>query len=149
MWLPFLFSFIPAMLLPHLFPALKLFTFAPFLVIALYKKPLVSALWIALGVGLFYDLLSGGDTIGKWSVAYPAALFLISPLKRSLFEDSLSTIPLLTFAFSLVLTLIFLFPHFSFSEVLLYPFFDALFAALFFCLPMQLLTPPIRRAYFL
>lgn len=143
MWLPFLFSLLPAALLP----SLKLFTFAPFLIIVLYKKPLLSALWIALGVGLLQDLFSGSEKLGTWAVAYTASLYLLSPLKRSFFEDSITTLPILTYLYSLLLTLCML--TFSFSDLIIYPLFDALFALLFFTLPMQLLPRPLRRTYFI
>lgn len=143
MGVAFLFSLVPA----ALFPSLKLFTFLPFLIIALYKKPLLSALWMALGIGLLFDLFSGAETFGRWAIAYTACLYLLSPLKRFFFEDSLTTLPLLSALYSLLLTLWML--SFSLSDLLLYPLFDALFALLIFTLPMRLLPRQMRRAYFL
>ena len=113
------------------------------------RPPLLSALWMALGVGLLYDLFSGSEKLGSWAVAYTASLYLLSPLKRTFFEDSITTLPILTYLYSLLLTLWMLFPTFSFTDLFIYPLFDALFALVCFTLPMQLLPRPFRRAHFI
>lgn len=95
-----------AIITPVLFPQLTFFFFAPFLVITYYKKPLITCLWLSLFCGLFIDLLSSQTRLGLHALNYCIVTKILYSRKFLLFEDSISTIPLNTFFFAVLSTLI-------------------------------------------
>ena len=88
------------------FPSTHLVFLAPFLIISLYKYPLISALWRALGCGLLFDLLSSTPLFGQTALIYSLATLFLFPQRLNFFEDKLSTLPLMTGLFSLLTTLL-------------------------------------------
>ena len=149
------------MILPNFFPSLKLFFFVPFLIIVFYKKPLVSALWLSLFCGLFVDLVGDQQYLGLYSLNYCLCTLLLYPQKRHFFRDKVTTIPLMTFFFSVVSTLIQVFLVYSFeigiplswkwvgTDLLAMPALDALYGYFFFTLPNVFLPQAAKREYFL
>jgi len=140
-------------------PNLRLFYFAPFVVTLLYQKPLTGALWPALGCGLILDLLASGERFGINATLYALSAAALFPLRRHFFADSLSTLPLMTFFFSLLVTtghllltkkLPLTFNWFL-SDMLLMPLADAAYAFCCFTLPWLLLgkRPRKGKEYFL
>lgn len=81
-----------------------LFYFAQPLLLALYCYPLSRALWLALACGLWTDLLSGGSLLGFYAMLYILSLTTLHPLKKYFFLEKWTTLPLLTFLFSLLVT---------------------------------------------
>ncbi len=148
--LAFVLSFLSLLLLPLFFPAWRLFFFAPALIIALYRGSTVAALWKALLCGFIVDLFSSSTFFGVSYLNYALTLALLSRHKYNFFEDNLSTLPLMTFAFSFlstisgrILSLFFgtwgeLSFGSLFTDFLVMPLFDSLFAFLLFSLPFQL-----------
>lgn len=145
---------------PLFFPFLKLNFFAPYLVLLLYKKTKLFALWHALLIGFIIDLLSATTPFGFWSANYMITLFILTHLKRFFFEDKFLTLPLLTLFFSCISTLLFTFstqlffykihitPLWLFSDFIAYPIFDSLYALIAFNLPLYYLAkllPQKRR----
>ena len=127
---------------PILFPALRLFFFAPFIVSIIQKRELSFCLWTAFSCGFLLDTLASGTRLGLISLDFTLSTLLIYQLKRYFFCDHLNTFPLLTFAFASTATCLqaFLeafFHHVNtfnlnwiFSDLILMPALDALFAFL-------------------
>jgi rod shape-determining protein MreD len=151
------------LLTPPLFPHLRLFFFAPFLIIAAYQKPLPICIWLAFLSGFCIDILSADTHIGIYSFSFCLALFFIYPQKRNFFADSLTTLPIMTFFFSslssiflgVLLYNIEMINIFSWgwalTDLLIMPMADGLYAFCIFILPALLVGKPRRRGkdYFL
>lgn len=148
---------------PLFFPSLHLLFFPAALIYSLYRKPLTKTLWLGFFAGIFLDLLSANVRFGLHALNYVFALYLLEKIKRHFFEDSLTTIPLMTFLFSALSALLQI-PLFALldqplplnfklfaGDVLIMPAADALFAALLYTLPVWALGKPTRRGqdYFL
>lgn len=84
---------------PLFFPSLHLLFFPAALIYSLYRKPLTKTLWLGFFAGIFLDLLSANVRFGLHALNYVFALYLLEKIKRHFFEDSLTTIPLMTFLF--------------------------------------------------
>lgn len=157
----FVFAWIPILFLTPWFPQWKLTFFAPFLVIAYYKKPLETCLWLALGAGLFMDMMSSQRHLGIHALANVLTTAFLYPQKQHFFEDSLSTIPIMTFLFALIDTF-FQIPLYTFFEqaiplsrdgiikdLLIMPMIDGFYGFLWFTLPAIFLPRQSKREYFL
>lgn len=143
---------------PSFFPSIKLYYFIPFLIRCFYLKPLNTALKAALMTGFIIDLLSADSRFGLYSANYVITTYFLYGLKRNFFEDSSTTLAFMTFFFSLfstILQLLFitlldhqkllLSPYFLFTDLILMPVLDSLFAAVFFTLPRLLFGKPVRK----
>jgi len=150
--------------IPPLIPSLKLFYFIPFLIRCIYLKKLGTCLWIACGVGLILDLFSANSRFGLFSANYVLTTYMLYGQKRNFFEDSWSTLPFMTFVFSVLSTLVqillllvvdqHIIPlslHFVFSDLIVMPLLDAVFAFCLFTLPHIFFGKPVRPGndYFL
>lgn len=135
---------------PFFFPAFHPLFFAPALVIAIYRGSLLSALWKALFCGIVLDLFSSSLLFGVSSLNYALTVALLYSQKRNFFEDNLSTLPLMTFAFSVVSTIlqyilglffgssITLSWAYVFTDLIAMPLLDSLMAFALFSLPFYL-----------
>ena len=151
----------PILFLTPWFPQWKLTYFAPFLIICYYKKPLETCLWLSLLCGLIMDLLSSQRHLGIHSLNYCLTTALLYSQKQHFFEDSLSTIPIMTFLFAAVSTIIqiplytlfesgiSLSSEWWINDLLIMPFVDALYGFVWFTLPAIFLPRKSRREYFL
>jgi len=90
---------------PLFLPYVHLFYFVPYLVLSFYRYTRLAVIWRALGCGLLLDLLSSGSFFGITSLNYCLVCMFLYGQKRNFFEDKLSTLPLMTFLFSLLSTL--------------------------------------------
>lgn len=161
--LTFIFCLALTLTAPSLFPYIRLSFFAPFLIIACYKNPLPSCLWIALICGLVIDLLSSHTRLGIHALTFCITLIILYPQKRNFFSDSLTTLPIMTFLFaaiSSIITAMMLYSlemhhvvswHWVLTDLILMPAADAVYAFCCFILPALLFGKPIRRGkdYFL
>lgn len=152
-----------ASLLLTLFTTVPLMFFAPFLVILYYKKPLVTCLWWSLLCGLIVDLLSIQDRLGIHAMNYCIITWFLYRQRRNFFADSASTLPIMTFFFSVFSTLVevilidifgtrmHLTWEWAMTDLLILPLFDAGFAFCYFILPFILLGKRPRKGqdYFL
>lgn len=149
--------------MPSIFPMIRLFFFAPVLIIAMYRYSLISTLWLGLFCGLILDLLSSSSRLGIYSMSFYIALVLLYPQKKNFFADSLSTLSIMTFAFSSISTIaaalilyivdidnIFSW-RFILCDVFLMPLADAFYSFCVFTLPAWLFGKRIRSGqdYFL
>lgn len=155
--------FFLALVLPVLFPLARLTFFAPFLIIACYKTRLKRCLWLAIFCGIIVDLLSSYTHFGLYSVDYCLAIALLYPQRRNFFADSLSTLPIMTFFFSVLSTAIMALLIYCidtknilswgwiFTDLIVMPFFDAMYAFFIFVFPAILFGKRQRRGndYFL
>lgn len=157
--LAFLSSFTLTVLMPTLAPGFRLMYFVPFLIILFYQKSFSTSLWIAFFCGLFIDLLSSQSPFGFYACNYTITSAIVFHQKRNFFADHLTTLPIMTFFFSCVLTLLQVFfliifgtrvslsIQWLFLDLLLMPIFDALFALIWFILiPMSFQKKSHRRA---
>ena len=155
----FLFALLPALVVPAIAPHLKLAFFVPFLVLMLYHTLLRHALWTALACGIIMDLLSSHPRLGLHALTYCATLTILYKIKRQFFVDQWTTLPLMTYIFSAVATLmqimilLFFSPSLSISwqwilvDVGLMPFLDAIYALIWFAYPAWLLKRCPRRSF--
>ncbi|MEI8365261.1 MAG: rod shape-determining protein MreD [Parachlamydiaceae bacterium] len=102
----FVFCLLLTLTIPALYPSLRLLFFSPFLVIAIYQKPLSTCLWYAFICGLILDLLSSSPRLGIHALNFCLTLAILYPQQRNFFADNLSTLPLMTFFFSTLSTAI-------------------------------------------
>ena len=124
-------------------------TLAPFLAILLTRHNFAWALWLAAGAGLLIDLLSTGLPFGCHALSYTLTIAILFFYRHYFFFDKRGALALLTGLVSLLATLIemFLFSFFDqgltitpfglASDILVMPLADALYALVFFWLPME------------
>lgn len=136
-----------ALFLPHM----RLFFFAPYLIFLVYRLPLASLLWVASGIGLLLDVTSNGLPLGFYALLYASSVALIYPQRRHFFVDKLSTLPVVTFLLSCLISLLqvpLLFlsgfsPHVSWrwvmTDVVGMGLADGLYALVWFAVPLALL----------
>ncbi|MFQ5728737.1 MAG: mreD [Waddliaceae bacterium] len=162
-----LFAFLGTLLftlfVPVILPALKLLFFVPFLVILFYRKPLITCLWGSLICGLILDMLSSHSRLGLYAMNFTLTTWILYGRRRHFFADNASTLPIMTFFFSVVSTIIqgillnTFEGHFQmswewlFSDLAVMPLLDASYAFLIFILPYLLFGKPGRKGkdYFL
>ena len=157
----FLSSFILSFLTPSIAPYIKIMFFAPFLVITFYQKELISSLWWAFATGLIIDLISFQPPFGFYACNYVITTLILHPQRRNFFADHMTTLPIMTFFFSVVSTIlqlivlqIFANPvmismRFLLTDVLIMPLVDALFAYVWFeLIPVAFFKKSKRRSTF-
>lgn len=157
----FLYALAPVLLFPILFPNWHLTFFAPFLILAYYRSSLLSCLWLSLLCGTIMDMLSASTYLGVHAMNYCAVTWFLYHQKQNYFEDSLSTLPLLTAFFAILSTLIQAFLMYfmdspivlswqwMWSDLIKMSLWDALFAFIWFTIPLHSLPrAPQRRATF-
>lgn len=141
MRLPFLLSFIAYIFAALWFPSYRFMYFAPFLALTLIKKDLQTSLWTATLCGLIMDLSSSGIHFGLYALTYLITTLLLYRVRRRFYEESFFSLPLYTFILSMTWSLIsfLLFfgyyppdPPVLFSNFILMPFLDCLYAFFWF-----------------
>lgn len=153
----FLVTLLLNLTIPIIWPAWRLFFFAPFLIILYYQKSLPICLWGSILCGLILDLLSSRSHFGLYALNYTLTTFVLYPQRRHFFGDRLSTLPLMTFLFSLISTSfqsllmsifgtpVLLSWHWVLTDLWLMPLGDAAYAFICFILPWRLFGTPIRK----
>ncbi len=148
----FLYSFALTLILPAMFPGQHLACFAPLLVFALYRYSKMACLWLALLCGLILDLLSAEMRFGIYALNYTLTIYLLFYFKYYFFEDSLSTIPIMTILFSYISAILLLFILYALNsqnimswewvklELIQKPISNAIYAVLAFTL-LSLIFP--------
>ncbi len=74
------------------------------MVVACYKKTLLQCLCLGTFCGILLDLLSPNAHLGIYPLVYGLSLFFTYQQRHHFFSDSVSTLPILTFYFSIVST---------------------------------------------
>ncbi len=125
--------------------------FTPFLICMIYRSDKNRALWLAAACGFILDLFSSYTHFGFYSVSNVVALWLFYGMRRHFFADHLTTLPILTALYSLLLTTIELLLLFLLDQGIsltwqwmvfdgiVLSVADALYALLGFVLPLWLL----------
>lgn len=145
----------------HLFSPLYFFEwpllfFSPFLVILYYQRSFLASLWWSSACGLILDFLSSSAHVGIFSANYTLTTFILYHQQRNYFADSFSTLPLMTFLFSFLSTIIqvaalftfgkgFIFSwYWMFTDLLCMPILDAIYGTFCFIIIPALLFYPRR-----
>ncbi len=146
----FLIAFLAMLFSPLYFPHLHLLFFAPYLVTCFYKQSRYSVLWKSLGCGLIIDLFSSTPLFGATTLNYCVTSLLLYRQRRNFFEDQTLTLPLMTFLFSSISSIITALLYLVFASKYTFslrwivtdlfemPILDALYALVFFAIPFQL-----------
>ena len=161
---PFFFiTFSLTVFAPIIFPGLHLLYFAPFICSVYYSKSYSSALWVSLFCGLVLDLLSAPLRFGLHALNFTLTSAFLYSWKQHFFEDQPTTLPILTFLFSVVSTLIQIVLLYTFesrvalslqwviTDLVAMPGTDALYAFICFSLPKLIWgkAPKRGKDYFL
>lgn len=153
----FLFSCFTTLTSPLFSIPLPLFAFSPYLILTLYYRPFRISLRHAFLCGLILDLLSSSLPLGFFAFILMLCLTLFYRFKSLFFIDKILTLPILTFLFSIVMTLTHRLALNIFctkspltlkwigSDLVLLPLVDALFAFVFFALPHKFFSRWLSR----
>ena len=143
----FTYTLFLAFLLPIFFPQLYLIYFAPFLVASFYRQKKIKCLWLAFLCGFLIDLFSTQTRLGFYALTYFLTAEILYNQQRNFFEDRFSTLPIMTFLFAIISTVIQIPLLYAFdigldlsmewfkNDLILNPLYDAIYAALAFTLP--------------
>jgi hypothetical protein len=145
-------ALLPAFFIRAIFPSLNLAFLVPLIVFCYYRTSFARSLWIALACGLLIDLLSSDGRMGLFALNYSLTTACLYHRQKHFFEESISTLPLMTIFFSLLSALIhlpllfglesgvpFSFPWII-TDILLMPFVDGIYAFFWFSLPLLILN---------
>ncbi len=145
----FLCSLLLTLFGPILWPSVQVAFFVPFIVIAYYQKPYLTSLWISLLCGVILDVLFPSNRMGLWCMSYTLTTMMLFKYRMHFFGDRQSTLPIMTFLFSLVSTGFYCGVSYFFDknmgmsflamtkELLLIPFENAVYAYLMILLPVS------------
>ena len=146
--LSFVFAFLLSLIVPSFFSKVEVSFLIPVLVMSFYFVSLNSAAWLALGIGLLLDILNLLPRLGFLGSAYLVTALILYPWRLYFFKDAFSTLPIMTYLFSVfssliqaLIALLFDLPSFSFSvswlvsDCFIMPLIDAAGALIFFSLP--------------
>lgn len=146
----FALALFPLIFLPLYIPNLRLTYFAPHILLMCSSHSLMKALWQALLCGLVIDLLSSHTLFGLTALNYCLTTALLHRQTRNLFQDKFSTLPAMSFFFSMLSTGlhafllgflgtgIFFTWHWVLTDLFFMPLLDAAYAFIWFSLPFQL-----------
>ena len=132
---------------PSFFSQCNLNFCIPILVLFIYNCDLLFCLWISLLTGFLIDCVQVSPKLGFYAFSYLAACFFLYRRRLYFFKDSLYTLPIMTYLFTLLSTLlqavesvIFELPghnftaHWFFSDCLIMPFCEVFYASVVFSL---------------
>lgn len=156
-------TFAGALCLPVLLPSWHLMVFSPLLVILFYQKTYLTCLWWSILCGAFLDLLSTNNQFGIYAVAYGLTTLLLYSQRGNFFADSITTLPLMTFFYSALSTLLqcllmYIFERnnvfswdWALTDLLYMPALDAVYGFTCFIVPALFFKKRARRGkdYFL
>ncbi len=101
----FQFSLLFSLLLLVTAPSLPLHLWVLPIILTFYSQTLIRSLWISIAIGLLMDLLGSHDPLGIFTLATAATTPLLYRNKRHFFEDSLTTLPILSALYSSIFSL--------------------------------------------
>jgi len=150
LWIPFFLALSFALLGTAFFAEVRIWAFAPFLAITHHRVTLIKALWISCFCGFFLDCLSSQFHFGLFSLNHVVVSLLLYKHKKSFFEDKAIAFSLHSTVIAIFLSsFLLLFSSWSheiswslplvFSDLILMPFLDGLYALLWFTLPLSLI----------
>ena len=134
------------------FPQLGASLFPPFLVYTFYRNPKMTALGWSVTAGLIPDLLSPHTPFGLYPFVNVLTTLFLYDKKQFFFIDNLSTLPLMTFFFTLLNTaLLALFAQIPLSlswiagELILNSLIVSLVSFILYTIPQNFFGPKRRR----
>lgn len=154
----FLYTLTLMITLSALFPYLHILYFAPFIVFTIYRRPKIASIWIGLVCGLAIDLFSAQTRFGVYALNYTLTTWTLYKIQHYFFEDSLTTIPIMTLFFvwfSAIYQVFFLYAFDSISlfswiwlkvEFIKYPLYSVLYSCIFFLIPALLFPRKTKKA---
>jgi len=130
------------------FPHIKLICFAPFLAVLFIQMKATVALWISALTGVFVDLFSS-HFFGMYALVFVLAciflyrqkrFFALNPLNLAIYTAIISVVitliePVLLFLFEKKVTLSW---KWFFTDLIIMPTLDGLFAIIWFAYPIKL-----------
>ncbi|MDB6081107.1 MAG: mreD [Chlamydiia bacterium] len=144
----FIVAMLLALIIPSFMATIKINFFVPPLVIAFYFVSLPTAAWLSLLFGLILDGVQLLPRFGFLGSSYLITCLILYQWRLYFFKDAFSTVPIMTYLFSFICTLVqalsahlFDLPSFSLtihwfvSDVLIMPLLDAAYALSVFSLP--------------
>lgn len=152
LWYPLVLAIVFAIYGPIFTPSLRLAVFAPLLALSFYRLCFVKSLWLSFLCGLVIDTVSSQMHYGLYGITYCITSAICYMQKKHFFEDKPTALSLFTYViaavFSLSLLIVSMFfdkqVHMSskaiISDVLIAPIFDAVYAFVWFTLPIKLYT---------
>lgn len=156
----FLYTLFLALLLSVFVPHQRFAYFVPVIILCMYRYNLSQTLWCALFVGLFLDFLSVETCLGFYGLTYTLTAAYLYRYQYQFFEDSLTTLPIMTCFFVILSTLlqVFLWGLFTQQWILSWqwlqsdlfwsPLKDGFYAFIAFTLPALSLIQ-LKRYWFL
>ena len=132
-------------------PTFRLSAFIPLICVLFYEKNKNFSLWASFSIGCLLDLFSSNSTFALLPLCYCLTTWFLYQYKPFFFEDSWTTLPILSYLFSAISTLIYFVLltiyglGFTFSwtwffiDILFMSCFDGLYAFLAFTLPLRFL----------
>lgn len=157
----FLMTLLAFVLIPPVFPSVKIYFFIPFLILCYYQSSFVSCMWMSIACGTLVDSLSVHSFFGLNALVYCITTLLLYSQRTHFFSDRLSTLPLMTALFSVIATLLLMFSavilegkqllswHLIYTDLIFMPCCDAIYASICFVLPLQLVMEfkRLKRRY--
>ena len=149
LWFPLSLSILYTIYGSAVFTEIKLITFAPMLAIVYQRKSFIVTLWISLFCGLIADTVSSQYAFGLYGACYMMTSALCYHLKKHFFEEKPSAISFYSGIISSIFSLILIIITYIFqrqvsitlelilSDCLISAIFDALYALIWFTIPMQ------------
>ncbi len=149
LWFPLSIAILMVLFGTALIPNLRLLAFAPFFALLAQRKSHFFSLWTAALCGFLVDLLSSEHRLGLYALTYCLTVAVVYAQKHHFFEDKPVALSLFTALISTLATLIQwgLMVFFSkslpmtwtgfFTDFILMPWVDALYAYLLLYHPMQ------------
>jgi cell shape-determining protein MreD len=157
LWIALFASLAFSLIVPSFFSTLKFYFFVPSLIIAFYYLSITTITWLSLIIGLLLDVLSASPRFGFLGISYLLTSLFLYPWRLYFFKDAASTLPALTFFYSLCITVIqsliaLLFDlhgfswslYWLFTDVVMMPMMDSVYAVLIFSLPHFIYTQYYR-----
>ena len=157
--IPFLLCYFGELYLPIIIPNVRFIPYAPLITIIISRFNRAEAIWLAALVGLMIDLYSKGAMLGVFSLNYCISTIIIYRYRKFFSEEKIHIYALYTTLFSVISTAIhfFLFALVEtplkltfftiFTDLILMPIFDGVYALVFILTPVTTIKYLSRPSY--
>ena len=151
LWIPFFLALSFLLIGTALFPEIRIWAFSPFLAIAYHRLSFPKSLWLSFFCGLLLDCLSSQFRFGLFSLNFVFVSCFLYFQKKHFFEDKLLSLSLYSILISFLLSFflilfaclsheISLNPSLIFSELIVMPFSEGIYAFFWFTCPISLIV---------
>ena len=140
-----------------LWPSLPIMPFVAFLTFCFYHRSKLTCLWYGFLIGLFLDLIASSHPFGTLLISYTLSTAIMYDRKPLLFEDSIFSVPILSFLFCIILSLTNTFYSYCFEipisiswrlitqEIMFTPLYNALFVLFAYMIPLHYIRYRFRK----